>query len=275
MSEQQLLFGAPTSPGDMLRQGSLGVLTWNIQHAAPKRAWQQVEWLAAQASSDVVILTEVGSLRSARTVAEALTYYGYSPHIPCEEVADYRVIVANRAGELEVLADRPDYLPHRGVVTRVRIDNYTITTVGIYVPSRGPRERRNVAKRAFQDAVVRMLPELVRGTSGGPVLIGGDLNVVEPGHNPYHAVFGEWEYDFYRSFERAGFIDCFRYLNAGAEDHSWYGRSGLGFRFDHLFVDKVHVAQVLSCRYDHTVRTRGLSDHSAMSLTISPITEVS
>jgi hypothetical protein len=41
-------------------------------------------------------------------------------------------------------------------------------------------------------------------------VIAGDLNVVEQNHDPRYAVFGEWEYDFYRAFGRAGFEDAFR-----------------------------------------------------------------
>ena len=268
MIEQRSLFSTPAVP--TRTDGRIGVLTWNVQHAAPKRAWQQVEWLAAQPDTDIIALTEVGGLRSAAVVGEALRYYGYATHVPVGEVTDYRVVVASRVGKLRIVAAGPDCMPHRGVVGRVAFDQETITIAAVYVPSRGPQERRNVAKRAFQDAVARMLPDLVsRFGSQGPVLIGGDLNVVEPQHSPHHSVFGEWEYNFYRSFEKAGLVDCFRHLHREAEDHSWYGRSGLGFRFDHIFIDDASAGRVLACRYEHGTRIGGLSDHSAMVLTLT------
>src|SRR5262249_40365762 len=127
MSEQQSLFGASTSPATFDHDGQIGVVTWNVQHAAPKRVWRQMEWLASQCCSDVVILTEVGGLQSARAVVEALEYYGYVAHASLEEANDYRVAVASRVGTLQLLAHGPDHLPHRCVVTRLEVDGSAIT----------------------------------------------------------------------------------------------------------------------------------------------------
>jgi exodeoxyribonuclease III len=268
--EQQSLFGAFSHRTPVVDLSRWGIVTWNIQHAAPKRAWNQVEWLAKQSSADVVALTEVGSGRAAQAVEKALTCYGYETYFPRNDSGDYCVALATRIGTLRALTLAPDHLPHRGVVGSVEMPgNETITVASIYVPSRGPKEQRNVAKRAFQDAVIRMLPKLLsESPGGGPVLIAGDLNVVEPGHQPHHPVFGEWEYEFYRSFGRTGLVDCFRHLNTCMNGYSWYGRSGLGFRFDHLFINKTHAGRVLSCQYQHGPRLEGLSDHSAMEAVI-------
>lgn len=43
----------------------------------------------------------------------------------------------------------------------------------------------------------------------GPVVFAGVLNALESNHDPRYAVFGEWEYDFYRAFGQAGFDDTF------------------------------------------------------------------
>jgi len=209
-------------------------------------------------------------------VSEALAYYGYTAHVPHDNSRDYCVALATRVGTLSSLALSPDHLPHRGVVGRIETAaGEAITVASIYVPSRGPKEQRNVSKRAFQEAVVRMVPRLLSEVgANGPVVIAGDLNVVEPDHQPHHDVFGEWEYDFYRSFGRAGLVDCFRHLNRDTHDHSWYGRSGLGFRFDHLFVSREHVARLAGCQYQHGPRVEGLSDHSAMEIVIGPATSI-
>ncbi len=90
--------------------------------------------------------------------------------------------------------------------------SHTIGLLGLYVPSRGPKERRNQDKRSFQHAVAYALPGFV-ARFNGPVIVAGDLNVVEPGHIPHHPVFGDWEYDFYRSFASAGLADAYRLLH--------------------------------------------------------------
>lgn len=101
------------------------------------------------------------------------------------------------------------------------------------------------------------------------MIVAGDLNVIEPGHTPHHAVFGDWEYDFYRSFAAAGLADANRLLHPDAADHSWYGRSGQGYRFDHVFITTRHQAQVHSCDYLHEPRHQALTDHAALTLTIA------
>ena len=108
----------------------------------------------------------------------------------------------------------------------------------------------------------------------GPVVITGDLNVVEPDHEPRYSVFGSWEYYFYRSFVEAGFADAFRLCQPTGMDYSWFGRTSSngrrnGYRFDHTFITASHAPSVRECHYLHGVREHGLSDHAAMTLTMS------
>jgi exodeoxyribonuclease-3 len=56
-------------------------------------------------------------------------------------------------------------------------------------------------------------------------------------------------------------------------DYSWFGRPCAdskrnGYRFDHAFVSSTQSAAVVDCHYDHSVRTAGLTDHSALTLTL-------
>jgi exodeoxyribonuclease III len=86
--------------------------------------------------------------------------------------------------------------------------------------------------------------------------------------NPGTPVFGDWEYDFYRGFSHAGMADAYRILHPHANEHSWFGRSGQGYRFDHVFVTRQHSAQIRSCGYFHAPRKQGLTDHAAMTLSL-------
>ncbi|MEF9886867.1 hypothetical protein [Streptomyces sp. P9-A4] len=134
------------------------------------------------------------------------------------------------------------------------------------MPSRGPKEQRNIAKRAFQEAVTESLPRLRAAFPDMPVIVAGDLNVIERGHQPPHKVFGEWEYAFYDSFQAAGLIDAFRHLRPDEVAHSWFGLTGNGFRFDHLFVSTPHADRALACDYHQEAREAGLTDHAVMTL---------
>lgn len=87
-----------------------------------------------------------------------------------------------------------------------------------------------------------------------PVIVAGNLNIIERGHQPPHKVFGEWEYSFYDSFQTADLNDAFRHMHPDKVAHFWYGRSGSGFCFDHLFVSTRHTGRVLVCEYRQEAR---------------------
>jgi len=250
------------------------VLTWNVQHAAASRTCQKDVWLVTAHPHEVLVLTEVAAGESGELLARLLREFGYTVVLPGAGEDMYRVLLACRTGDLEVVTDTGvDVLPHRCVAARVTFPQAEIGVVGLYVPSRGPHHQRNVAKRAFQEAVTAALPGMsARLKVTGPVVITGDLNVVESGHEPRYAVFGQWEYDFYRSFAAAGFADAFRLCQPQGMDYSWFGRAGSdgrrnGYRIDHAFITAAHAQAVRGCRYLHSPRESGLSDHAAMTLT--------
>jgi exodeoxyribonuclease III len=252
----------------------LRVLTSNVQHASPARTHQQAVWLATRDRHDVLVLTEVAAGESGELMARLLNEFGYSVYLPTPGDDKYRVLLAARTGVLDVVEEiGVGVLPHRCVAARVQLPQTELGVVGLYVPSRGPKQQRNVAKRAFQDAVAAALPGLEERLGvAGPVIITGDLNVVEPEHEPRYAVFGQWEYDFYRAFAAAGFVDAFRHRQPEGMDYSWFGRpasdgSRNGYRFDHMFITAAHARTVRECRYIHSIRHNGLSDHAAMTLT--------
>jgi exodeoxyribonuclease III len=257
----------------------LRLVTWNVQHAAPTRARQQVGWLASQLEADVLVLTEVKDAPGGLALLQALGEHGYHTIVPAQAGGEYMTVVATRTSAgcgaaltVEALPEGAGFLAHRLVSARVAVGAYTVGVVGLYVPSRGPRDRRNLDKRAFQQAVSAYLARLgaVFGDDGGLVVVAGDLNVVEPDHQPRYGVFGDWEYRFYADFaDRGGLVDAFRALHPGRVEHSWFGRGGNGYRFDHIFVTSRHRQQLRSCRYLHEPRLAGLSDHAAMAVTVA------
>lgn len=246
----------------------------NVQRASVSRARRQASWFAAS-DADVLVLTEVSAGESGGVLARSLIDDGFGVLLPTPSANDRcRVLLACRGAEPIGVDIGADSIGHRCVAARVVFPAGEIGVVGLYVPSRGPVARRNQDKRAFQDRVVAVLPRLVE-TAGvrGPVVVAGDLNVVEPGHDPRYAVFGEWEYEFYRAFGRSGFDDAFRITQPQTMDYSWFGRPSAdgqrnGYRFDHAFVSSAHRSAVVACRYEHSVRTDGLTDHSALILTL-------
>lgn len=263
----QLSLLGPVGPRHEAAADAVRVLVFNAQHAAPGRAYRQVEWIAAQEAADLVVVTEVGAGPGGTALTAALADHGYASVVaPEPAAADYRTVLASRGAPLAPISSGIGVLPHRAPAATVLVGDCPVLLLGLYVPSRGPKERRNQAKRAFQAAVSEALPLVA--ASEGVVIAAGDLNVVEPGHVPHHAVYGEWEYDFYRSFAGAGLTDAFRVLHSSAAGHSWFGRSGQGYRFDHAFVTARHSRQVRRCDYDHEPVELGLTDHAALALVV-------
>lgn len=250
------------------------MLTCNVQRASVSRTRRQTAWLV-DSGADVLVLTEVSAGESGDVLAQLLVDDGFGVMLPKPSGEDrYRVLVACRGGELTGVDVGGGSMGHRCVAARVALPAGEIGITGLYVPSRGPVARRNQDKRAFQECVMTLLPTIEAALEvPGPVVITGDLNVLEPDHDPRYAVFGEWEYDFYRAFGRAGFDDAFRVIEPTMMDYSWFGRPSAegernGYRFDHAFVSRAHRTAIVACGYDHSVRTAGLTDHAAMTLTL-------
>lgn len=259
------LFGS----ADTVRAGELSLVTVNVQHAAPQRADALVAWLAQPGVADVVVLTEVGHGPGRAALLEALARRSYHTLTYAEpDPPDYSVVIASRGVEPRPISTTVDYLPHRAIAAEFSVGTASMIVAGVYVPSRGPQARRNQDKRAFQVALAKALPRLVEVARSQPLVVAGDLNVVEPGHQPHLKVFGTWEYEFYRSFAAAGLVDAYRRLNPDEVEHSWFGRGGIGYRLDHLFISDRHGTHLESCRYLHECREQGLSDHSALSAKI-------
>ncbi|GAA4994361.1 endonuclease/exonuclease/phosphatase family protein [Yinghuangia aomiensis] len=266
-TEQLLLLGE-TRP-DRPMPGAFRILTWNVQHAAEKRSRTQAAWLAQREDADVLVLTEVGHGPGGLALAQALREHGYRVMEPVCAGDKYLTILACRLDEMVQVDVGMTVMPHRAPAARIATGRQAVVVVGLYVPSRGgPGEQRNVAKRAVQDAFAARLPKLIADSGDTPLVVAGDLNVLEPGHQPHHDVFGVWEYDFYRAFAAAGLVDAFRALHPEAVEHSWFGRAGNGYRFDHGFVSAEHADSIRTCTYLQEPRLAGLSDHAAMLLTL-------
>ncbi len=140
----------------------LRVLTWNVQHAAALRTHQQTGWLATTEPHDILVLTEVAASETGRLLAQLLGEFGYTVHVPDAGLDRYRVLLACRTGVLDMVSETGvEFLPHRCLAARIKLPETVVGVVGLYVPSRGPKEQRNVAKRGFQDAVTAALPGLI------------------------------------------------------------------------------------------------------------------
>jgi len=241
----------------------LRILNWNVRNPSYERAAKQCKYIEGL-KPHIILLTELKSYNGLKYFNDRLSYLGYNLFYEPQE-DDYFIFIASIFEKTHEIPIRTDFLSHRMKGIYFECKDINGKFFGVYVPSRGPKEKRNVNKRKFQDSVIRTLDEIRERVKISKLIIGGDLNVIDPYHIPKYPIFGDWEYEFYEKFIKIGLIDAFRKVNSH-QDYSWFGREGDGYRFDHLFVSKDIENKIKSCYYDHSVREIKLSDHSAMIL---------
>jgi exodeoxyribonuclease-3 len=102
---------------------------------------------------------------------------------------------------------------------------------------------------------------------GAPLLVVGDLNIVDDRPCSQYARLYDFERRAYSGLIDSGLTD----LLAGTEEFSWYSNQGVGFRFDHALASEHAVSLVTSVRLDQSWRTRQpkLTDHAAIALLLN------
>ena len=120
-----------------------------------------------------------------------------------------------------------------------------------------------------QHGRIRGAPPDLAAISWPTMCVAGDLNVVEPGHRPPLEGFEDHDYAFYARLTQSGLDDAYRYLNPDGTDHSWASDRFGGQRLDHALISPA-TGTIRECRYDHAPRTRRLTDHAALVITVGP-----
>jgi exonuclease III len=259
---------------------SLRILSWNVAGRVRSVADQAAAVAIGGEEVDVVALQEVrasahavwrDALRAAGWIHQ---HYSAPPHRGAPE-RRLGVLIAAR-GELEPLPSI-DGLPWPERYAAARHDETGVEVHALHAPISAKAGR---VKVLTLEAVAGALGEV-----GAPAVLVGDLNTPA-----YESREGET-----RSFARTrggalrdgfderhdaaelglvpglgarGWTDAFRAVHGyGARDRSWmYANRKFGYRLDHAFVRDVPVA---GCGYVHEWREAGLSDHSAIWVTLA------
>jgi exodeoxyribonuclease III len=245
----------------------LSLLTLNIANPSPERAERQLGWLVAR-HEDVLVLTETKDSTGCRLLVDAFSGAGYHVSYPKPENGDYGVMIASRVQACtDDFGEQVGYLPSRAAAITLSAPNGPIQVIGAYVPSRDASIEKTERKRKWLTACNAALA--TRNTTQ-PAMFLGDLNVLEPDHQPRYKFFAPFEYDFYRQLtDDCGLVDAFRALHPEKIEHSWVGRTGDGYRYDHAHCTADLATKLVSCNYVHQTRVDRLSDHSALSVCLA------
>lgn len=252
---------------------SLSLLTVNVGAPSVDRALRQLRWLAAR-PEDVLVLTETKATAGSELLAKTFAAAGYSVTFPEHAPGELGVMIVSKlATTLDPLGGALDYLPARAASVVVDTDEGPLRIVGAYVPSRDSTLEKTERKRTWIDRFNKALDSTA---SDVPLLLLGDLNVLEPGHQPAHrGQFAQFEYAFYTGLtDQHGLADLFRHLHPEQVEHSWARRPELGYRYDHAHGSQSLVERLMTCAYVHESREvlpdgSRLTDHSGLAVRLT------
>ncbi|GLZ32065.1 hypothetical protein Lesp02_42530 [Lentzea sp. NBRC 105346] len=252
---------------------SLSLLTLNVGAPSIDRAQRQLRWLAARPEG-VLVLTETKATAGSEFLAKTFAAAGYSVTFPAHAPGELGVMIVSKlATTLDPLGAALDYLPARATGVVVETEEGPLRVVGAYVPSRDATLEKTERKKTW---IERFHKALDNTNSNAPLLLLGDLNVLEPNHQPPHrGQFARFEYAFYTDLtERHGLADLFRRLHLDQVEHSWARRADLGYRYDHAHGSQAVAEKLVTCEYIHETRENApdgsrLTDHSGLAVTLA------
>lgn len=261
---------------------SLSLLTLNVARPTPARAEEVLAYLWHR-PEEVLVLTEIGSGAGSALLARVCRAAGYQvvQSVPRGGPDRLGVLVVGRAGALQPAhGSRPEVLPHRildlelsgdpgSPPWRVRLAAvYGVASDPVRYSSSVQRQRKREWLAAFDGWLPRWLAQVVT-----PVVLIGDLNIVDPDHPDELRYVLPQERQSYRAITAAGLIDAYRDRHPHgpqAQAASWRDHTGAGCRYDHAFVRGL---QIRDCDLDQTPLESGLSDHAALSLVLGRHTD--
>lgn len=252
---------------------SLSLLTLNLGAPSIDRAHRQLRWLAER-PEDVLVLTETKATAGSQFLADTFTAAGYAVTFPDHPAGELGVMIASKLRTIpDPLSTAMDYLPARAAAILVDTTDGPLRIVGAYVPSRDATLDKTERKKNW---ITRFHVALEATATETPLLLLGDLNVLEPAHTPAHrGQFTPFEYDFYTSLSsRHGLVDLFRHLHPDRVEHSWARHTELGYRYDHAHGTTDLATRLTSCDYLHETRAVAadgsrLTDHSGLAVQVA------
>lgn len=240
---------------------SLTLFCWNIGNPSVQRVAKQADWLRKRPES-VLVLTEVKRSDGCTLLERYFQAYGYNVIFPKPDANEYGVMIISKSFLTpSSFSNSVSYLKTRVVSAKVFYLDEELEIIAVYVPSRDSSYEKIQKKKLFLKSLNESFE--ARHITERTIFC-GDLNIVEPDHNPHYPFFENWEYDFYRSLTKYRLVDAFRHLNPGVKEYSWVGRTGDGYRYDHCFISLDRIRFLQACYYLHEPRDLKLSDHSAL-----------
>jgi exodeoxyribonuclease-3 len=235
------------------------ILILNVRHGGGSRAQSIAEWCLG-INPDFLVLTEWRDNAAGRVIRDALEPNGFRHAASATR--------SPRTNGVFVMAKTP-VTSHRATPVESPAGELLLVTLQSGVHVLGCYFPQSMQKAPFFSRAA----EFGVALKNTPFLLVGDLNT---GRNDVdrtkRGVKFALEDDFISLSRATGLVDLWRQEHGErALEWSWLTAKN-GFRIDHAFGNQALLDRFLvaDCRYDHSPRNLGLSDHSAMVLVLAP-----
>jgi exonuclease III len=244
------------------------IATLNIASASKEKARRLLDGWLIPSSYDVCVLSETSEGQGTDDIISVFQAAGWQVFQRNTSAKDRGVAIVTRIKSTESTNyPSSDPAPGRSIV----IELHTIPRiqiVGMYVPNRGNDLAKLDRKKKFLDCWLQYIVDNSL-TPGQRILI-GDLNVVPTGQRPMFLPQYQFEYDWYEKLTHAAGLYDAALKHGGRHESTWVAHSGEGYTYDHIMPGKNLLKHVVNFSYDHSTRkTSGLTDHSALILTVT------
>lgn len=224
------------------------ILSWNIQAGGGSRVLSIIKKIT-ESKSNIVTLNEFRNNASGQKIRNSLLKAGFRYQaVTASKSNDNSVIVAASIPFDAQLYPGAD-LNYSGNIVTAHFSAFSL--MGVYMPHKKKHKLFEYCRSVIND-------------SDKPFVVAGDYNsgknYVDQKGNSF------WYTDQLSAMEKEGMSDAFRFVNSDVEEYSWYSHQKNGYRYDHIYIDDTLKPIVKNCYYDHSTRSEGLSDHSAMFL---------
>ena len=200
--------------------------------------------------ADVLVLTEYRNNAASTLLREGLAAAGYAHQLASGDGPRVNYLLVAARQPLRPLRLRPLTFDRQRLLA---VETQGLRVVAAHLPNLR-------AKLPHWAALLRV----AAARPHAPTVYLGDFNTgharhdVERGPYPIHGAA-----EMATLLDR-GWVDAWRQSHPDGREYSWYSHRDRGFRLDHAFLSPACAPRLRSARFDHGVRERGATDHSAL-----------
>lgn len=249
---------------------ALGLLGLNVSRPTKERAAELLDWLW-QRPEEVLVLSEVAPGSGSDLLYAVCRAAGYTLFDSRRDDYGVLVVARNLRGLSLTEAGLPDLpmLPGRILPLRLRGPGIDLTLVGVYGTASDPVRYSGKVSRERKRAWLAGLSTWLAEHATASTLLFGDLNVVAPGYAGRLPFVLAEESAFLAHWTAApGWVDVLA-RDLPLDEVTWRDHTGVGCRFDHALASADLAPMVEQVAIVHEPRRAKLTDHSAITLTLT------